>query len=451
MLKEIIVNPARKVRVEGTGPVPAEILVLGRDPGVDEVLWAQCTSCGHEFSLSGLLLSKRRTEAEIDNIQAWLCGLIENVNPLQRVYCPRCRTAVTPESSSPTPFVGTSGRFQDGAINKAGMKREAIFFDYLVPYRPPKNDSRHFAEIGVDPADFTERLHDTLARVRPRIIIPTGNEALQALTGLTGITKYRGSPLRLSGSLRALLPNSWVLPTYHPTYIQRLPYKGKNSYGVAATTYIKDWRRMRKFRDNALLSPPKRTLRIRPTKQEALDYMARASASSEPTATDTEWRRQQISCFSIALTPLDSLTIPVWEGWGSYWDLDDEIEIWQAYGRYLESSNPKVLHNAQADLRYFWHHGLGAKNIYLDTMAAWRVLWPELPRSLAYIQSVLTLEPYHKDERKDAQDQKRSDAPGDEDQLWRYCALDSAVTLELAGIIAEQAIKAGLQNQIWPE
>jgi len=94
-------------------------------------------------------------------------------------------------------------------------------------------------------------------------------------------------------------------------------------------------------------------------------------------------------------------------------------------------------------------HGIQTNELWMDTAAAHRVIYPELPRSLAYLASIYTLEPYWKDERKDSQD-KDFGVPKDSDKFWRYCAMDSAVTHELAGKLLRQIDKAQLWGQVWP-
>ena len=51
---------------------------------------------------------------------------------------------------------------------------------------------------------------------RPNVVVPIGEAALEALCGVRGLTKYRGSVLPST-----LMPGLKVIPTYAPEYIMR--------------------------------------------------------------------------------------------------------------------------------------------------------------------------------------------------------------------------------------
>ena len=81
-----------------------------------------------------------------------------------------------------------------------------------------------------DPKNLTEdqrgqglmQLFDDIRHTEPKVIIPLGNEALEALTHMKGISKWRGSVLRLLDyHIVEPLPDSYILPTYHPSAVIR--------------------------------------------------------------------------------------------------------------------------------------------------------------------------------------------------------------------------------------
>jgi DNA polymerase I-like protein with 3'-5' exonuclease and polymerase domains len=83
---------------------------------------------------------------------------------------------------------------------------------------------------------------------------------------------------------------------------------------------------------------------------------------------------------------------------------------------------PKVLQNSLYD-NFILSYGFGIliRNVAEDTMLKGWEIYSELPKGLGTQASIWTREPYYKFERK-------SD---DSDILYRYCAKDSAVTLEI--------------------
>ena len=83
---------------------------------------------------------------------------------------------------------------------------------------------------------------------------------------------------------------------------------------------------------------------------------------------------------------------------------------------------PKVLQNSLYD-NFVLSYGFGIliRNVVEDTMLKGWEIYSELPKGLGVQASIWTREPYYKFERK-------SD---DSDILYRYCAKDSTVTLEI--------------------
>src|SRR6185503_12905012 len=69
--------------------------------------------------------------------------------------------------------------------------------------------------------------------------------------------------------------------------------------------------------------------------------------------------------------------------------------------------------------------GMPLRGYYFDTNLGMRTLYPELPSRLEFIASVLTREPYYKDEGKEYNPKK--DRP---ERLLNYCGKDSVVTFE---------------------
>jgi len=138
------------------------------------------------------------------------------------------------------PFVGRSGRLLDAHLGDAGIERARCLVANVFRFQPPDNKVGHFfasrgkaRRLGVGLAeawgpfgssdyclaDFAgeiEALQQTLAALRPAVIVALGRTPLWALTGLGGILERRGAvaPCRLLAGAR-------VVPTYHPSYLLR--------------------------------------------------------------------------------------------------------------------------------------------------------------------------------------------------------------------------------------
>jgi uracil-DNA glycosylase len=136
-------------------------------------------------------------------------------------------------------FVGTAGRCLQKACRVAGIDWATVGRSNLVKRRPfaDSNDFRKaFYETKEEPIytptgklskrtrkvtqetaelrAWKDYLYEELRAKRPNLIVALGNEALEALTGFTGITNYRGSILSTNYDT-----NAKVLATYHPSYI----------------------------------------------------------------------------------------------------------------------------------------------------------------------------------------------------------------------------------------
>ena len=174
--------------------------------------------------------------------------------------------------------------------------------------------------------------------------------------------------------------------------------------------------------------PPQRTIHISPSLTEVEEYLNECSLKDD-ISIDIETAHSQMVCCSFALSPFESMTIPTtkkyWGGWPrmkyALGCMDSAIN--------RNTPNPKQIgQNFSYDIQYLTRiYGIFVKQRWEDTMLMQHVTYSELPKSLAFLCSIYTLEPYYKDALKEWMD---SDLPEDEG-LWTYCAKDSAVTFEI--------------------
>jgi uracil-DNA glycosylase len=110
------------------------------------------------------------------------------------------------------PFVGEAGQLLNRILNKMGIPREEVYITNVVKSRPPENRDPEPDEI----AACLPYLQMQIAAIRPEVIVTLGKIATQALLGTKEpITKVRGQWRRYE-KIR-------VMPTFHPSYLQRLP------------------------------------------------------------------------------------------------------------------------------------------------------------------------------------------------------------------------------------
>ncbi len=329
------------------------------------------------------------------------------------------------------PFVGAAGKLLDGMLEEAGIKRSECYITNLLDEQPDPSAlsstaRNNFGVLYEDVArkspssrllTAVQRCHLELDAVRPHVILALGNEPLRWLTGQRGITDWRGSVLPgVPGGVAK------VLPTYHPAAILRQW----------------DWRPVSVFDyKKALAESAFPELKRRPRKvvvveslDNALYELKRMQDAGTPVAFDIEVETQQISSIAFAQTPAWACTIPIfWGPVGSKWAPEEEHTLWEAIAE-LFRTTPMVGHNVHYDLTFLKMYDVYAHHLYMDTMVAFHVLYPELPKGLDFVASIMTDLPYWKGMRTTA----------DEQEFYRYNGLDALATIECAQEI-EQELK----------
>lgn len=113
---------------------------------------------------------------------------------------------------------------------------------------------------------------------------------------------------------------------------------------------------------------------------------------------------------------------------GVHWDSEDEhIQAWIIVGRINQLPAIKTFQNGLYDCSYFIRDLIPPKNCFLDSMYMWHSLYPELPKTLDFISSILLDDyQYWKD---DIKGQEEDRITGDMERYWRYNALDCRNTL----------------------
>lgn len=322
------------------------------------------------------------------------------------------------------PFVGPSGQLVDSLLSQVGAPRETVYLTNVVKYRPPGNDIKALHLIGRSIEDSVPQLQLELESLKPNCVIAIGGTALTALTGLKGIEKYRGSILQSS------LVHSKVVPTIHPAAILH----GEGEGGMKSwkdLTYIKwDFERAKKQSESSEYDPPRRNLFIARNALD-LDRFIRKYEGHQFVSVDIETFRTLPICIGLAFSADEAISVPLFF---SEMSRSDRIFCWQELSNLL--ANPsifKIGQNFKFDQRLLRqcvndtvNFGFKVNSFFFDTMLAFRILYPELPSSLQFSTSVLTEEPYYKDEGHEY-NPKRDKF----DRLLLYNAKDAAVTYEV--------------------
>lgn len=363
------------------------------------------------------------------------------------------------------PFQGPSGEELSRMLHEAGIMRSECYTTNVVNARAPGGDlgawmgwkkkdvQADYVQVRglwVKPTirEGIERLLQEIALVRPNLIIALGGHALWALTGATGIMKWRGSQLRT-----AIPTELWprdvdpvtpvkLIPAIHPSMIAR-------DWSQRQIT-VHDFKRAAGERDSRDYSnEPKWNFIVRPTINQALGTLHNllewlSSGQIEWIDFDLETRAGHIACAGLSWTKIDAICIPLMcvESRDGYWLLEEEAEIlWLLY---QVLTHPKVKvrgQNLLYDAQYTYRHWHFVPRVAQDTMIAQHSAFCTQPKSLAHIASMYCDHyVYWKD------DGKTWTKDTTEDQLWRYNCVDCVRTREAGEVLETVVTKLGIES-----
>lgn len=338
------------------------------------------------------------------------------------------------EEKKGRPFIGPSGQQLDKLLLDNGIVRRDVYVTNVIKERPDNNNIKLFIDltkkypIVTEAAkEYLEELRVELSNVSANCILALGNTALFALTGKTGITKWRGSILEST-----LLPGRKVVPTFHPRNLI-----GRDSVYLWRYDMAFDVSRAREESQFPELRPVPMNITIKPTMQQIRDFLGRCNKPGIVDV-DIEVLRMEVSCISFCIG-VEALCIPFVDGNGDYFTIEDEAEVWRLIAKVLENSAvTKRGQNFLFDISFLMQrHGIRTVNC-LDTMIAQGVLYPELRKGLDYITSIYTRVPYYKDDGK-----KWNRITDSWDQHWTYNAKDTLATSLAHTVQMEQLARQG--------
>jgi hypothetical protein len=219
-------------------------------------------------------------------------------------------------------------------------------------------------------------LEAELKQTAPKLILALGNTPLWFLRRqLPKISKERGSVFQsLYGK---------AIATFHPAAILR-------DWSLRPIA-IADFMKAKTESTSREIQRLSREIWIKPTLFDIVDFAARFIEPATALAFDVETTHGQISCVSLAPSPLHVLVIPFFDPktFQNYWPtVAEETRAVILLKQILEKPLPKkVTQNGMYDWQYLRTIGIDAR-LDEDTMILHHSLWSELPKSLGFMGSV---------------------------------------------------------------
>jgi len=348
------------------------------------------------------------------------------------------------EEEEGRPFVGPTGQETRTMIRNGGMAPEECFFMNVFPYRPPGNDIRKADQTGHTIEECIPDMWETIKAIKQaggaNCVLALGALALNALTGETGIKKWRGS------ILQSLYQGTKVVPSIHPANLfERRGEKGMFPY--SAKVYIQlDIRRAIEEAQTPELELPHRNLHYAKRAMDVYDFIERKKKQGKTKmASDIEAYHCVPMCASVAFDRHEAISFPLLplKHFGEPFNMPiwEITEIWRMYDRLLREMEI-IGQNWKYDEEKLKCIGFRPKlNIFADTSLLAKLVNPEFPASLEFMSSIYTREPYYKDEWREF-DPKRDRAS----KILIYNARDSAVTFECYEELIKEAEEIGLTS-----
>lgn len=332
------------------------------------------------------------------------------------------------------PFAGPTGNLLDQALESAGTDRNSCYLTNVCKVRPPHNKLDELHLIGHKLEDFIPQLWDEIVNINPNCILALGNTALQTLTQFKGIEKYRGSILQCKTGHK-------VVAAMHPAAL--LPHDG-------AMAAMRQWKEFAWLKNDVKRAfeqsffkeyrPPVRSLHIAANSAEVMRFLERYQSCDRATV-DVETYKTYPQCIGIAFNDWEAMSIPLFNE-----DLipdHDYAYIWKFLTEFFCDTKIKLMaQNAKFDEKRCRQLGMKWHDCWFDMGMGWHILFPEFPKKLEFISSVITEEPYYKDEGTEFNKGRGKDQ--NFKQWLLYNAKDAVVEFECCTKILEQLKLDGL-------
>ncbi len=277
-----------------------------------------------------------------------------------------------------------AGRVFNLILSQVGINRRDVRIRNVALVRPKANNMGeyfHDSKCTIPKPEliaWIEELRTELEESRPNVVVAMGAYALWALTGMKRIKESRGYVMEST-----LVPGLKVIPTYHP---QAVNYEWK-LFGVSVFDVKKAY-----FHSENPKVPADKTRYIAPASFEMfMDYLETIRKAKKRFAFDIE--AHVGTAFPYLLGVSDNNNYGM-----SFWNMKNnvptiaprqEAQLWHKLAQ-LGKECEVIMHNASYDKAVMWlHHGVLFENVWMDTLIASHVVFPEFPRDLGFLGSII--------------------------------------------------------------
>lgn len=318
-------------------------------------------------------------------------------------------------------FSGQAGRELFSLMKDAGINPNDCWFTAVSKYEVPENVGAkkqpfhiRARNVGIDIEKEISDLQREVNAIKPNCILALGSSALWALSGKDRIANYRGSILHGMGRK--------FIATYRPSDLLFNARKPEFRGYWNRFVILFDFKRARYQSTFPEYIVPQRYLEICESSAQLQAFRDRYRGKIR-LSTDVEAGGHCIPiCIGFSFSRKHGITVPLWnrDGISSIPD-GDLAQIWLIVAEML-LEHDIVGQNFNYDRDKLRRLGFIIRRLASDTMYKSFAINPELPKRLAFNQSIYTEEPFYKDEGM---------YEGSLRDLFLGCARDACVTLEI--------------------
>jgi len=348
------------------------------------------------------------------------------------------------EEAEGRPFVGSSGRLLNKFLHEAGIDRSQCYVSNIVKVRPPDNKFERLREYNLSPVDFLPELWTEIQAVQPNCILALGKNPLKFLTGRSGknnsITENRGSILTLVSQAGHKCK---VIATYHPAHL--LHMRGGDIDDPKARLYMAmDFKRAVEEAQFPELDLPNRHLQVGRSSLDTYQYLRR-NQHKRRWSVDCEVLNAIPTVLGLSCDPSEAYAIPLLDFQSAIHPAeglcrsarDVADSLYQIFQLLANPDIEVVGQNFKFDHDKIEILGARIKGRILDVMLLHATLYPEFPKSLEFMASIRTREPYWKNDTMYKTNLHN---------LCVGCGRDAAVSLEICNDLLPELDEAGLRE-----
>lgn len=292
------------------------------------------------------------------------------------------------------PFQGSAGGVIEQCLHQAGLIRGECYMTHLFKqrsgskyrYGDPRGPVPEWFDEGKGKftaagLEWVRRLREELDATEARVVVACGKAASVALTGLTKIGDRRGYVFPSVG----LSQPRKIIPTQDP---------GKADRGNFTYRYmiVSDLVKAKQNQKSYSLDRPERQIICDfANVEECLQWLQYFEENTKPLSVDTEVLHYELASIQFSCDPSIGVFIPIADRWTE----DEEVLIWRAVQRVLNTPTKKVMQNGIFDIHYLFtkcgltvNEGAPPETYLEDTMVGHSVMYPELPKGLGFLGSL---------------------------------------------------------------